>query len=76
MERSNSPSPHTYKVQEKLFKMSQYTTPNNYSMPKAKKMTFLDNVQKREKQLPGVGKYDLAKADSVHTLGLRRSFYK
>ena len=56
--------------------MSQYANPNNYSMPKAKKMTFLDNVQKREKALPGVGRYDLSKSDSIHTLGLRKSLYK
>jgi hypothetical protein len=47
-----------------------------YSLNKQKKTTFTDLEVSKRNFVPGVGKYNIERADSLITIGMRRSVYK
>jgi tRNA(Ile2) C34 agmatinyltransferase TiaS len=57
IERTNSPSPVSYKVGEAIdYRLNKKNT--RYTIPKDKKKLFTDRIVEKSKMLPGVGKYD------------------
>ena len=72
--KDNSPSPNSYRVEEKFIAKSNIKKNIQYSVPKAPKTTNIDLAIKRAKKVPGVGKYEITKADKRITLGARRGY--
>ena len=70
--KDNSPNPHTY-TKEVAFDKTQRTN-IQYGIPKGKTMGFTDYEIEKTKIVPGVGKYNIEKADKVITLGARRGY--
>ena len=70
--KNDSPSPLSYRADE-AYKSSQ---PNarNYSISKGKKTNFAENESNRKKLVPGVGKYDVGRADKIITSGLSKGW--
>ena len=68
IKRDNSPSPHTYETIQPLEKFKLLSS-KRYSICKARNPRFIDIAVKNKKQIPGVGKYEIAKAwdKSSHT---------
>lgn len=70
--KQDGPSPFSYREAE-AFKSTQ-TYSKNYSISKTKKSNFAEDVSTRKKYIPGVGRYDVARADKIVTLGLGKSW--
>ena len=70
--KDNSPNPHTYS-KEVAYDKTQRTN-IQYGIPKGNKQSFTDFEIKKTKIVPGVGKYNIEKADKVITLGARRGY--
>ena len=70
--KNNDPNPHTYKKEESYDKTQGQVI--RYGIPKGAKQSFTDSIMKSTKINPGVGKYDITKADRVITLGARKSY--
>ena len=70
--KENSPNPHTYR-KEDAFDKTQSTN-IKYGIPKGPKKSFTDAVVKQAAKVPGIGKYDITKADKVITLGARKGY--
>lgn len=72
IQKNNSPSPFSYNRENSIDKTQR--TNISYGIPKEKKQTFTDFEIKKTKIVPGIGKYDITKADKVVTLGARRGY--
>lgn len=70
--KENSPNPHTYRKEDAYDKTQ--STNIKFGIPKGPKKSFTDNVVKSASKVPGIGKYDITKADKVITLGARRGY--
>ena len=70
--KNDSPSPFTYRDDE-AYKSTQTHT-KNYSISKGKKTNFAENESNRKKIVPGVGKYDVNRADKIITLGVSKGW--
>lgn len=70
--KNDSPSPHSYKNAEAY--MNTQITKINYSISKTKNQNFAEVDSNRKKFVPGVGKYDVTKADKKITLGAARGW--
>lgn len=70
--KNDSPNPFTYREAE-AFKAT-YVYSKNYSISKGKKSNFADEISTRKLKIPGVGKYDVTKADKLVTMGLSKSW--
>lgn len=72
IEQNNSPSPVTYK-QDEAFDKSTHKN-RSYLIPKQKMINYFDRLIKTKTFVPGVGQYEVPKADKFVTLGVRRSY--
>lgn len=70
--KNDSPSPFSYK-QAEAYKSTQVFT-KNYSISKTKKNNFAEDISNKKKNIPGVGKYDISKADKIVTLGASKGW--
>lgn len=70
--KNDSPSPFTYK-QAEAYRSTQ-TCSKNYSISKTKKNNFAEEISNKKKNIPGVGKYDVSKADRIVTLGASKGW--
>lgn len=59
MERTNSPSPASYRTQEAVTRTADYDRSNTtYTIGKDKRSSFLDAAQRMARKTPGVGAYN------------------
>ena len=72
VKKNDSPSPFTYRDAD-AYKSTQ-TFSRNYTISKGKKSNFAENESNRKKIVPGVGKYDVTRADKIVTLGLSKGW--
>ena len=72
LHKDNSPSPFHYRKEDSIDKTQR--TNISYGVPKGPKQSFTDFEIKKTKIVPGIGKYDITKADRVLTLGARRGY--
>ena len=72
LEKNNSPSPQTYKIEEAYEKVLRQSIKTSFGK-KEKKPYFEERTQKT-KLWPGVGKYNLQNFDKVLTLGLSKGW--
>ena len=70
--KNDSPSPFSYRNFDSFKSTQPYS--KNYTISKTKKNNFADEESGRKKYIPGVGKYDVVKADRVITLGASRGW--
>lgn len=70
--KDNSPSPFHYRKEDSIDKTQR--TNISYGIPKGAKTSFTDTEIKKTKIVPGIGKYDITKADRVMTLGARKGY--
>ena len=72
--KDGSPSPNSYKFDESHVK-TQGRALECYKFSKNKgENTFIDRAVKQRKKVPGVGTYDITKADKVLSLGASRGW--
>ena len=73
IKRSDEPSPVSYDVTTPWRKF-QTSSINNIKFVKQKRPGFTDEVERRARKLPGVGKYDVTKSDRIQSKPMRKSF--
>jgi hypothetical protein len=71
---NKGPSPTSYKVEESYKAQSKYYSSIRFSLGKSQRITLTDWTAKKKEYLPGVGKYDITKADNLLTQGANKSY--
>ena len=70
--KNDAPNPHSYKQAESFF--NTQVRKENMSISKTKNTNFAEEISNKKKFVPGIGKYDITKADKVVTLGVSRGW--